>query len=90
MIKRPRNTLPPLEVNTYPCTPEELIDLMQHPAISDTITDLVTAFKDSNLKNFGSIDIYTDDDNKLHIEFVTDFEIDNRLQVVEFDTNKKV
>lgn len=90
MIKRPRNIPVPFEVNTYPCSPEELIDLTQHPAIADTIADLVAAFNDSNLKNFGSIDVYTDDENKLHIEFVTDFEIEIKPRIVEFDTNKEV
>ena len=70
-MDRPPHVPEQFEIKTVDINSEQLENLTREPVLKDIIAFLV---KDRGPEEkIGSVDIYTDDDGKLHLDFATSF-----------------
>ena len=70
-MSRPPHVPEQFEISTLDITSEQLSDLNKEPTLKDII-EFISKSANPDEK-IGTIDIYTDDDGKLHLDFATNF-----------------
>lgn len=77
-VEKPNHVPGQFEINRVDVTAEELRDFTKHPVLKEIVEALSLGWtmgdkhRDKNVR-IGSVDIYTDDDGHLHLDFVTRF-----------------
>lgn len=77
-VEKPNHVPTQFEIESVDVTAEQLRDFTKHPILKEiveTLSEGWTMGKEDRDKNtrIGSVDIYTDDDGHLHLDFVTRF-----------------